>query len=119
MVDVEKTATAFERFVASGYSHKLFTEALYDVFRNSFGFIAHFDRDGFYSFRFSTAGARVATLTAMLMPSSWVSRQLWEPALRAVVEKRGLLDAAIRERDAEIEKNERAELARLKAKYER
>ena len=116
--DPAAVARLFEKFVLAGYASAKFTEPLYEDLRNSFGFIAHYDRAGFYAARFADAGARVDTLTIMSDLTEWFSKQPLETSLRAVVEKHGLFGAAIRERDTEIERVERAELARLRAKYE-
>jgi len=112
-----KVVRDFERFVASGYKKSLFTKDLYHELSMCFGFIAHFDRDGFYEARFVEPVERAETLTVMTDPTAWTERPL-ETALRQVVTNRGLLDAAVRELAVAVEGRERAELARLKVKYE-
>jgi hypothetical protein len=109
---------AFERFALSGYKHKFFTVKLYDAFSRSFGFIAHYNRNGFFEARFGSPSARISTLAGMSARDAWYSNRALEKALRVVVAKHGLFEAAAREHDAEIVRRERAELARLKAKYE-
>ena len=47
-----KVARAFERFAASGYKLAFFTKPLYLALSRCFGFIAHYDRYGFYAARF-------------------------------------------------------------------
>lgn len=110
-------AELFERFSLAGYPAAKFTDTLYRAMSNAFGFIAHYDRAGFYSARFSTPTARVETLTVMSQKDEWFSDGPVETALRAVVEQHDLLAAAVRERDALVERGERAELARLIGKY--
>ena len=111
-------ARLFEKFAQSGYSYAKFTEPLYHALMHSFGFIAHFNRAGFYAARFATFDARVETLTTITKTGEWFSERPLEIALRAVVLDRGLLAAAVSNRDILVEMVERAELARLKAKYE-
>jgi hypothetical protein len=114
----EKAAKAFEAFAAAGYPQTKFTDALYRVLCRSFGFIAHFDRAGFYGARFADLDARVETLTVMSKATEWFSDRPVETSLREVVTERGLLAAAVSDRDVLVEMTERAELARLKEKYE-
>lgn len=108
---------AFKKFVTSGYKHKLFTEALYKEMMQSFGFIAHFDRGSFYLARFATPDVRVYTYTAIVSPVD--GQRALATGITAFVRENKLLNKAVAERDAEIEKKERAELKRLKAKYEK
>jgi len=113
-----KIAEAFGRFAASGYKRTLFTKELYHELSQCFGFIAHFDRDGFYAARFGDPAARVETLRIMGVDEPHWPLKTLEQRLRTVVVARGLVDAAAKELAAETERTERAELARLKAKYE-
>ena len=115
--DPAAVARLFEKFAKSGYSSAKFTEPLYHALMRSFGFIAHFNRAGFYAARFAKLDDRIITLIIMMAKISWKPRPV-ETALRKIVKERGLLDAAVAERDAYVERAERAELARLKAKYE-
>lgn len=114
--DASAAARAFERFALSGYRQTRFTDALYRALHLSFGFIAHFDRGGFYRVRFEDLAGRVETLRQMTDEQPWHNRPE-EVALRAVVTRLKLVDAAEKELAAETEAAERAELARLKAKY--
>ena len=111
---------AFGRFAESGYKRTLFTKPLYHELSQCFGFIAHFDRDGFYAERFGSLAARSATLTIMGEDSKVVAWSLsaQEQLLRTMVISQGLAAAAAKELAVETEQRERAELARLKAKYE-
>lgn len=115
--DVGEIARAFERFVDSGYEQKRFTKDLYEALRMSFGFIAHYDRGGFYQKRFSAPEDRVVTFAEIRRPTAWPARPI-EVALRKIVVRRELHEQALKDVDAAVEKRERAELARLKAKYE-
>jgi hypothetical protein len=113
----EAIARAFERFATGGYPPAKLTESLYRALSHSFLFIAHFDRGGFYEARFADLGGRVETLETIVAPTPWTPTPA-EIAIRAVVVERGLLEAAVLARDVAVEATERAELARLKAKYD-
>jgi len=114
-----KIVTAFGRFAASGYKKSLLTKPLYLALSRCFGFIAHYDRDGFYEARFGGPAARVATF-AVIMGEQQAALTMTEleRRLRTMVRARGLVDAAEKDLAVETETRERAELARLKAKYE-
>ena len=113
---------AFGKFAASGYKKSLFTKELYRELSMSFGFIAHFDRDGFYEALISSPSARANALTIMaerdLATGGVRALTPLEQLLRTMVIDRGLVDVAAKELAVETEQRERAELARLKAKYE-
>jgi hypothetical protein len=113
---------AFGKFAAAGYTKALFTKDLYLAISSCFGFIAHTDRDGFYEARFSELAVRVATLGMMvdddLREDARRPLTALEQLLRTMAVSRGLVDDASKQLAAETEQRERAELARLKAKYE-
>lgn len=111
-------AKIFERFALSGFKPGLLTNELYSTLSRSFGFIAHYNREGFYAARFGTARARAMTFEVMAQTVTWRTLTPFEKSLLKIVGKRKLFAAAVREHEAEIEKGERAELARLKTKYE-
>lgn len=115
--DPATVAKHFERFVAADYAYAAFADGLYRALSLSFGFIAHFDRAGFYAARFADPVARIDTFLTMTEPTPWAATPL-ESALHQVVVARGLLDQATRQAAADRERTERAELDRLKAKYE-
>ena len=111
----ERALAAFKRFAASGYARERFTPALYRALTFSFGFVAHYDLGGFYGSRFETADRRVTTLEQVL---NYNATSPFEMSLRQYVLEKGLLDAERRLAAEQLEARERAELARLKAKYE-
>ena len=80
-------AKLFKRFALSGYASAKFTDALYHAMSNAFGFIAHYDRAGFYAARFADLDVRVETLTVMSKTTEWFSDRPVEVALREVVTK--------------------------------
>lgn len=115
MTNPKKTIALFKRFVSSGYAQAQFTKPLYHDLSQSFGFIAHFDRRGFYVARFEGWPERVETLAQV---TEWtVTRTPFEQGVKAYAEQAGLLDAARLAAARELEAAERAELARLRAKY--
>lgn len=114
----EAVVKAFDRFMASGYKRTLFTKDLYLALTRCFGFIAHFDCDGFYEARFGSPAARVDTLTVMGFETFNWSLGTLEQQLRGRVLDRKLVVVAAEQLATETEQRERAELARLKAKYE-
>lgn len=56
---------ALIRFIDAGYPEHLFTQALYEGLHNHgyFGFIAHYNRHGFYDEKFSTPARQQEFLT--------------------------------------------------------
>lgn len=52
--DKKKFIAHFERFVKSGYKRSLFYKWFYTRLSMMFGFIAHYNLEGFYSEKFST-----------------------------------------------------------------
>lgn len=62
----EKVYKGFVKFVASDFQRTKFTKAMYSFLNlSSFGFIAHYDIDGFYSCRFANPKGRIETLKAI------------------------------------------------------
>jgi hypothetical protein len=113
-----KVDALFLRFARSGYRYTLFTQPLYHALMYSFGFIAHFDRGGFYEARFAALPDRVETLRTMGVEVLGHTLTELETALRESVLRLGLLDRAVEAMRADTEARERVELARLRAKYE-
>ena len=66
-----KIALAFSRFVEHGFQQKHFTKALYKYLSLHFGFIAHFNQEGFYSARFASPDGRKETYKAILQAGEW------------------------------------------------
>ncbi len=119
----DKTAFAnrFVRFVQSDFSLKHFTEKFYRRLSNTFGNIAHYNRNGFWETFFTTTVDKVRFLELTLR-WSWGGDPAWtygdvERALQDWLRTSGLL-AQYRQRLAEeTEAAERACLTRLQAKY--
>jgi hypothetical protein len=106
----------FKKFVESGYERKKFTQDLYRALHFSFGFIAHYDIDGFYAERFAGWERRANTFAQILERRG--APTPFEEAVRAFVVGENLFALAKSAAALELERVERAELARLKAKYE-
>jgi hypothetical protein len=106
---------AFGRFAASGYDRGCFTKGLYHALRQCFGFIAHYDIDGFYEARFGNWEARVDTLAVMSGASEEpLSRRLTdlEEKLRDMVIMLSLGSAACEALAAETEGSRPVRLGR-------
>lgn len=112
---VAQSFALFKRLVASDYAPERLTRALYHDLTLSFGFIAHFDRSGFYAARLRGWPERAETFEQVL---GWSARTPFEQAVQAYVRSERLLDRAQAAAAGELEASERTELARLKAKYE-
>jgi hypothetical protein len=114
-------AKQFVRFVESDFALKHFTEKFYQRLSNCFGHIAHFNRGGFWETFFTTTADKVRFLE-MTLRWSWGGDPAWtfgdvERVLQDWLQADGTLER-YRERLAqEAEAGERAQLARLQAKY--
>jgi hypothetical protein len=67
----EKILKNFEKFLKSGFARKNFTQILYKHLSLNFGFIAHYDINGFYESRFAEAEGRLITVNQILSASPW------------------------------------------------
>ena len=120
--DKAKFANHFVRFVEQDFKPTLFPNWFYSRLSNCFGHIAHYSREGFYGTWFAGDCRQRDFLRRALKHPSYGSPEFTysdvERELRrwiAVSGKLAQLDAKIA---ASVELSERAELARLKAKYE-
>lgn len=66
-----KIAKKFEAFIKSGMKPSLFTKALYSHLYLNFGFIAHYNREGFYNTRFHNPEGRVKTFDSIINANRW------------------------------------------------
>jgi hypothetical protein len=115
-------ANQFVKFVGSGFSENYFTKRFYDRLNGCFGHIAHYDLHGFWNHFFESQEGKVQFLK-QCMTHTCVGDPEWtySDVERKLVEWLKANDAwakAVADRRAEVEKRERAELKRLKAKYE-
>ena len=116
-------ARQFVKFVESDFDQRLFSQAFYRRLSMTFGHIAHFNRQGFFETFFTTTADKVRFLRMTLNHPCYGDPAFTysdvERALQSWLRENGTL-AKYEERLAdEMEAGERAELARLKVKYER
>lgn len=120
--DKAKFANQFLSFVESGFAQSKFPKWFYKRLSMTFGHIAHYDQGGFFAEFFQTTGDKLRFLRQCSQHSCFgdptytysdVERALrdWMGRVSAV----SMYEKMLRN---ENEKNERAELARLKSKYE-
>ena len=114
-------ARQFIRFVKSDFAERDFSNAFYRRLALSFGHIAHFNRQGFYQEFFTATRGKVRFLRMTLAHSGWGDPGFTysdvERALQSWLHQNGVLGRYERRLAAEQEAAERAELARLQAKY--
>lgn len=120
--DKAETVTKLARFIDSGFKRTLFTKALYQALSLHFyGHIAHFNQHGFWETWFSTPAAQRDFLEHAVGAQCYgVPSATWcdaERALQQWIKQSGALDKARVLADEALEAAERAELARLQAKY--
>lgn len=114
-------ARQFVRFVESDFSERQFTQVFYKRLSLTFGHIAHFNRHGFYETFFASTEGKVRFLRQTLRHPCWGDPSYTysdvERALQSWLRQNGVLDRHERRLAEEQEAAERAELARLRAKY--
>lgn len=107
-------ATWLVRFIEAGFPEAKFTKTMYRKLSNCFGHIAHFDRDGFYGAQFGSLRSRAAFLRQCV---EWQWPSDVERAVAQWVRETGQVEKAEAAVGVAVEAAERAELARLTAKY--
>lgn len=114
-------ANQFAAFVEKGFPKHLFTRSFYERLIHTFGHIAHYNRDGFWAEFFETPEDRKRFVEACL---NWIPvgdpgycYSDVERALQKWMREQRVPQTAAACLDHEVERRERAELARLKAKY--
>jgi hypothetical protein len=119
--DKAKFAEAFCRFVEGGFKDKALTEGLYRRLSMCFGHIAHFNRVGFYEHFFATTQGKIHFLQQCARWDRFGDPRFTfsdvESKLAAWLVAEGWVDKLEAQRAAEVERQERATLARLQAKY--
>ncbi len=119
--DKAKLANALMKFVASEFPRRSFTKSLYRCLSNTFGHIAHYDLEGFYSVFFVCDADKVEFLQQTL---SWphfgdptFTFSDVERAVKCRLQAANVIDIfRMREADA-VRRRELATLARLQEKY--
>ena len=114
-------AKQFVHFVRSDFAEKRFTEKFYLRLCNLFGFIAHYNRRGFYDTFFTTTADKVRFLEMALRwsfggDSAWTFGDV-ERALQQWLKADGALERYRQRLAKETEATERAQLAMLQRKY--
>ena len=114
-------ANRFVLFVQSDFSAQHFTDKFYRRLSNTFGHIAHFNRGGFWSEFFTTTADKVRFLEMTFQwpcfgDPAWTYSDV-ERALQAWLQADGTLARYCKQLVEETEAGERAQLARLQAKY--
>jgi hypothetical protein len=120
--DKAEFANRFVRFVESGYNPNIFTKKFYTRLSMCFGHIAHYDQGGFYHTFFTSLEGRLnfaqATENREIYGDPSYTDSDVEKVLQAWARDYGMVAKARKNLYAGIEKEERAELARLQTKYE-
>ena len=65
-----KVAKQFKKFLEGGFKFEDFSKSLYKYLHVNYGFIAHYDRHGFYETEFGTLEDRIRFLNR-LMDGYW------------------------------------------------
>lgn len=111
-------------FIEADFPESKFTKAFYSRLHNTFGHIAHYDRQGFWSTFFTNTAQKIEFLKQTIeYPTFWPPAPQFtfsdvERAVRVVLLAKGTLARYEAQNRAEIEQIERSTLARLKSKYE-
>ncbi len=120
--DKAKFGNQLLRFIAKDMPKALFTDCLYQRLSNSFGHIAHNDKVGFYQNFFETTTDKVAFLRETLQHPCYGDPEYTFSDVERVVIARLKRTNLIALYEATLASSkvaaERAELTRLKAKYE-
>lgn len=119
--DKAKFANQFVRFVESGFKWTIFPKWFYTRLSMTFGHIANFNQQGFYATWFGSTESKLAFLRQTLSGGQYGDPAYTysdvEKALAAWVRERDFLTQYQLRSALDIERFERGELARLKAKY--
>jgi hypothetical protein len=114
-------ARRFIRFVEANFAERDFPQALYRRLALTFGHFAHYNRRGFYEEFFTATEGKVRFLRMTLAHICYGDPAFTysdvERALQSWLHQHGVLSRYERRLAAEQESTERAELARLRAKY--
>jgi hypothetical protein len=119
--DKAKFANALMKFIANEFPRPAFSKALYQRLSNTFGHIAHYNRDGYYSVFFERHADKVVFLDQTLRWPCYGDPTYTFCDVERAVQRRlraaNVIDVVrMREADA-TRKRELDALARLQAKY--
>jgi hypothetical protein len=115
-------ARQFVKFVVSDFDERLFSQTFYRRLSMTFGHIAHFNRQGFFETFFTTTADKVRFLRMTLAHACFGDPAFTysdvERALQGWLRESEIVAKYEQRFAEEMEAGERADLARLKAKYE-
>jgi hypothetical protein len=116
-------ANQFVKFVSRGFQIKDFPHWFYVELSNTFGHIAHYDRIGFYRTFFLRVENKIKFLNITLKNGGYGDPSFTHSDVEKVLAKwvsdTGLLEKYMRVYREGVEAAEKAELVRLKDKYEK
>lgn len=119
--DKQEFARHFVSFVSNDFNRRLFTKAFYNRLSMCFGHIAHYNQEGFWHTWFESTAKRLDFLRNVLTYTcpGWPSYTYCdvEKFLQVWLKRSGLVEQYQQKLSEETERAERAELARLQAKY--
>lgn len=119
--DKAKFCNQFVRFVEGGFKREQFPKWFYTRLSMTFGHIAHYNQDGFYrTFFTSTNNICYFLQETLAYPCSGFPEYTYsdaEKVIQAWITENNILSKWMQKNNQEIESKERAELARLQAKY--
>lgn len=104
----------WQKFLDGGFQLHQFTNELYHLLSNNFGFVACVDRLGFYETMFGSTERTILTLRVI---QSHDDPNSSEQAIKDTLNVSGALGSLLSEHNTKIEKDERIELARLLTKH--
>lgn len=111
------------RFIETGFKPARWTKPLYRQLSQTFGFIANYDAYGFWDEHFSTTEAKLRFLFHILRWDCPGSPEHTfcdvEKMVQDWIKEDGTVGEYQRRLETETEVSERAQLARLKAKYDK
>lgn len=117
----EKFARHFLKFVESGYKKTLFYDWFYVRLSMCFGFIAHYNRDGFYETYFTNPNYRVRFLDCIMRYPCYGQKEYTycdvERRIQEWVKETGQVEKAMRELHSEKTVRELAVRNELLRKY--
>jgi hypothetical protein len=119
--DKEKFYKQFQKFVESDFARSKFPKWFYTRLSMTFGHIAHYDQHGFYGEFFTSTKGKAEFLKQTLLHGCYGDPAFTysdvEKDLQAWVREQRLFEKYVEQYQQEQEQAERAEYARLSAKY--
>jgi hypothetical protein len=116
--ELRKGLPALYQFFSAGFDYERFTVACYRILRNTYGFTACYDKNGFYDIHFSNSERRINTLKHMFdYEMSSVFYKETEQEITDYIYENKILANLKKQRVEETIKSEKATLQRLADKY--